>query len=728
MAQTEIWTERLLLRAAEERDLPAFKKFMWDEEAMKYWSTAAHTDIEQTKRFLDQMIKSPYNGVSDFVICLPDPENTGISSDGSDETATPIGKAGLWNGTEIGFIIAREFWGKGYAFEALDAIVKQFWATNDKVDARIKADVDPRNKRCLRLLKKLGFVEIGRAKDTYETHIGCPRSETTPSTLQAELLPRWKVLYDPDLLDHILSFLNPRTYHDVFIFRIDQPASQHLLWAALVCKQFFPSAMSVLWASMDSWELLLDLIPRPVLDKESSMYIQRDVLLDEHLQRLALYARYIRRLRIPEDFLPVSSYSLYVSIARHRPRLFPALQSLAVSFSDSEPETQNLLGVALFAPSPAMTSFEITNIDSTTDVPAATFLHNVYIESPKLKKLTLWGVCGPLLLRSVAKFSQLEHIELDLQRAKLSSDFLKNLSELERLTHLSLLVDHHQGPLTANSTFARLSATTLTFPLLEFLVLAGSPPIVSECMQLMHAPVLEMLIMIFRADFQNVTEKCFERVAQMAPSLRRFRSVTHRATGRVPICALSSLRSCSRLEEVEIAMRNLTVDVLRTISVNSLGMFSPWKGLRTLDLTGTWVSPIEGQLWISSLHLFPPVCPNLIRLSLSVLLPTYTDKSNIEAMNAQIQKRLRPCHLLESLCVSKFHNCPDNPDVHKAFSVQDAIVISRYIDHIFPHLKSIVFLPSQAEPDWSLGVAQLVEELQAVRKSERDHGCACHKP
>ena len=135
-------------------------------------STAAHTDMEQTKRFLDQMIKSPYNGVSDFVICLPDPENTGISSDGSDETAIPIGKAGLWNGTEIGFILAREFWGKGYAFEALDAIVKQFWATNDKGDARIKADVDPRNKRCLRLLKKLGFVEIGRAKDTYETHIG----------------------------------------------------------------------------------------------------------------------------------------------------------------------------------------------------------------------------------------------------------------------------------------------------------------------------------------------------------------------------------------------------------------------------------------------------------------------------------------------------------------------------------------------------------------------------
>ncbi|KAF8885096.1 acetyltransferase [Gymnopilus junonius] len=173
MAQTDIWTERLFLRAAEERDLFAFKKFLRDPEAMKYWSTAPHTDIEQTKKFLDNMIKSPCNGVLDFVVCLPDASSTGISSGGSDECcAIPIGKAGIWNGQEIGFILSSEYWGKGYAFEALDAIIKQFWATNEREEATIKADVDPRNKRCLRLLKKLGFVEVGMAKNTYETHIG----------------------------------------------------------------------------------------------------------------------------------------------------------------------------------------------------------------------------------------------------------------------------------------------------------------------------------------------------------------------------------------------------------------------------------------------------------------------------------------------------------------------------------------------------------------------------
>jgi hypothetical protein len=37
MAQAEIWTERLFLRAAEDRDLPYFQKWFSDPVAMKYW-------------------------------------------------------------------------------------------------------------------------------------------------------------------------------------------------------------------------------------------------------------------------------------------------------------------------------------------------------------------------------------------------------------------------------------------------------------------------------------------------------------------------------------------------------------------------------------------------------------------------------------------------------------------------------------------------------------------
>jgi len=144
-------------------------------------SRAAHTSIEETKEFLDSMIESPYNGVFDFAVCLPDPTNatgslSGYSSTGSDtDTEGPgivIGKAGIWDGKEIGFIFNREYWGKGYAFEALDAIIKHYWSINDDASAVIKADVDPRNRGCLKVLEKLGFVEVGRAEKTFETHIG----------------------------------------------------------------------------------------------------------------------------------------------------------------------------------------------------------------------------------------------------------------------------------------------------------------------------------------------------------------------------------------------------------------------------------------------------------------------------------------------------------------------------------------------------------------------------
>ena len=54
-------------------------------------------------------------------------------------------------------------WGRGLASEAVRAIIDRAFARGL---ASIKADVDPRNKKSLRLLRKLGFVEIGAAERT----------------------------------------------------------------------------------------------------------------------------------------------------------------------------------------------------------------------------------------------------------------------------------------------------------------------------------------------------------------------------------------------------------------------------------------------------------------------------------------------------------------------------------------------------------------------------------
>jgi len=131
-------------------------------------STAPHTTTEQSKAYLDSMIASPYNGVLDFTICLNSDAASGDSEDGN---LVVIGKAGIWDGEEIGFIFNRDYWRKGYAFEALDAVMRHVWDNHADIGV-VKADVDPRNRASVHLLRRLGFVVVGEAKRTFETHVG----------------------------------------------------------------------------------------------------------------------------------------------------------------------------------------------------------------------------------------------------------------------------------------------------------------------------------------------------------------------------------------------------------------------------------------------------------------------------------------------------------------------------------------------------------------------------
>ena len=67
---------------------------------------------------------------------------------------------------EIGFILHPDYWGQGLAREAVAAAVASAFA-RFPVDELI-ADVDPRNAASLALLKRLGFVETGRAEGVWE--------------------------------------------------------------------------------------------------------------------------------------------------------------------------------------------------------------------------------------------------------------------------------------------------------------------------------------------------------------------------------------------------------------------------------------------------------------------------------------------------------------------------------------------------------------------------------
>jgi RimJ/RimL family protein N-acetyltransferase len=146
----EIATARLRLRRARMDDLEAMHAILSNAAAMRYWSTLPHTDLAQTRTWLEDMIAAPPERSDDFVL-----ECEGVV----------IGKAGCWKIPEIGFILHPDYWGRGLAREALTAIIERAFRLYPI--AAIEAEVDPLNAACLALLERLGFGETRRAERTW---------------------------------------------------------------------------------------------------------------------------------------------------------------------------------------------------------------------------------------------------------------------------------------------------------------------------------------------------------------------------------------------------------------------------------------------------------------------------------------------------------------------------------------------------------------------------------
>ncbi len=138
-------TPRLRLRPARPDDLGALHAVLSSPEAVRYWSTPPHPDLERTGQWLDSMISIPAGEGEDFIIELE---------------GRVIGKAGLYRFPEIGFILHPDVWGRGLASEAVEAVIDRGFRVHG-LDS-IVADVDPRNQACLRLLQRRGFRETGR--------------------------------------------------------------------------------------------------------------------------------------------------------------------------------------------------------------------------------------------------------------------------------------------------------------------------------------------------------------------------------------------------------------------------------------------------------------------------------------------------------------------------------------------------------------------------------------
>ena len=131
-------------------DLSAMHGVLSNPTAMAYWSSTPRETLDQTRDWLASMIAIQPSEGEDLIMEL----------DGR-----LIGKAGLWRFPEIGFILHPDYWGRGFAGEALALVLQRAFDVHGL--PKVEADVDPRNGSSLKLLSGLGFRETGRKERTW---------------------------------------------------------------------------------------------------------------------------------------------------------------------------------------------------------------------------------------------------------------------------------------------------------------------------------------------------------------------------------------------------------------------------------------------------------------------------------------------------------------------------------------------------------------------------------
>ncbi|KAF2197979.1 acyl-CoA N-acyltransferase [Delitschia confertaspora ATCC 74209] len=171
-AKLTLATERLLIRPLTLEDAPDIAELRADPEVMKHTSLLPTDDIRESDKWIKGCHDRPECWI--FVIeLLWEPEN------GTLRCCPPvIGTIGAVRAPEIGYMLKRQYWGKGYATEALQAFVRLFFEhySGRKGQARYEyaeAHVDPECLASQNVLQKADFrlAEV-REKDFDNPKLG----------------------------------------------------------------------------------------------------------------------------------------------------------------------------------------------------------------------------------------------------------------------------------------------------------------------------------------------------------------------------------------------------------------------------------------------------------------------------------------------------------------------------------------------------------------------------
>ncbi|MGF1567109.1 MAG: GNAT family N-acetyltransferase [Nodosilinea sp.] len=152
-------TERLLLRPLNETDVEVLYTIFSDAAVMRYWKTAPWEHIGEARDAIANDFEARRTG--DYL-------QLGIEKNAD---AQLIGTCTLFNfnrqcqRAELGYVLARSAWGRGFMAEALSALID--YAFTDLNLRRLEAEIDPRNTASAKTLARLGFLKEGHLRDRW---------------------------------------------------------------------------------------------------------------------------------------------------------------------------------------------------------------------------------------------------------------------------------------------------------------------------------------------------------------------------------------------------------------------------------------------------------------------------------------------------------------------------------------------------------------------------------
>ena len=162
-------TTRLILRPMNEADADAVFAMRSDADVMRFIRPM-------------QMKRSEAQGWINLVSSRWETEKIGFCAVIEKASGKFIGWCGLWRlqetkETEVGYALFKEFWSKGFAVEAAEAVLR--YGFNDLNLEKIVAVAEPENKNSRRVMERIGmnFDYIGKFYERDLVHYSINKEE-----------------------------------------------------------------------------------------------------------------------------------------------------------------------------------------------------------------------------------------------------------------------------------------------------------------------------------------------------------------------------------------------------------------------------------------------------------------------------------------------------------------------------------------------------------------------